>query len=64
VGTDQVELGTGVVGRHEQVRLVLVGRIGWRRLGGGRKSLEVELVGVAFAVHLGHDVLIVVIPAM
>ena len=52
-----------MVGRHEQVRLVLVGRIGWCRLGCGGKSLEVELVGVAFTVHLGHDVLVVVIPA-
>ena len=63
MSADQVELGSGVVRRHEQVRLVLVGRIGRSGLSGGRQALEIELVGVAFAVHLGHDVLVVVISA-
>lgn len=56
------ELGAMVVRRHEQIALVLVRRIAGR-LGGGRQALEVELVRVALAVHLGHDILVVVVSA-
>lgn len=57
---ERAQLGPVMVRRHEQVALVLVGRI---RLGLGRgcQTLEVELVGVTLAVHLRHNVLIVVI---
>ena len=50
-----------MVGRHEQIRLVLVGRVGGRRLRRCRKPLEIKLVGVALAVHFAHNVLVVVI---
>lgn len=64
MSADQVELGSGgVIRRHEQVRLVFIGRIGGRRLGRRRQPLEIKLVGVAFAVHFAHDVLVVVITA-
>jgi len=62
--THEVQLCGVVVAGHEQVRLVFVGR--WVRSGGLRRSrqpLEVELVCVPLPVHLGHDVLVVVIPA-
>lgn len=62
MGSDEVELGAGVIRRHEQVRLVLVGRVGRCWLRGRCQSLEVEFVGVALPVHLRHDVLIVVVP--
>lgn len=32
-------------------------------MGGGGQSLEIEFVGVAFAVHFAHDVLVVIITA-
>jgi len=53
-----------VVGRHvRQVRGVLVhGGLGGVRLQGLRDAVEVKLVGVPLAVHLGHDVLVVVVP--
>jgi len=59
----EVQLGGMVVAGHEQVGLVLVG--GRVRCGGLRrrcKSLEVELVGVSFPVHFGHDILVIVVP--
>lgn len=63
MGAHEVQLGGGVVRGHEQVALVLVSRgVGAGGLGGGGKTLEIELVGVAFPVHLGHDVFVVVIP--
>lgn len=50
-------LGLGVCGR---------GYAGWlarsHRLGGLGEALEVELVGVALAVHLLHDVLVIIVP--
>lgn len=49
-------LGLRVGGRRHAGRLALRHRLG--RLG---ESLEVELVGVALAVHLLHDVLVVVV---
>ena len=62
VGRHEVELGRAVVA-HEEVALVLVGgRIGGR-LRSRRQAVEVELVRVPLAVHLGHDVLVVVVPA-
>ncbi len=64
MSADQIELGSGgVVGRHEQVRLVFIGRIGGRRLSCRRQPLEIKLVCVAFAVHFAHDVLVVIITA-
>lgn len=63
MSSDQIELGSGgMVRRHEQVRLVFIGRIGGRRLCGCRQTLEIELVCIAFAMHFAHDVLVVVIP--
>lgn len=50
-----------MVGRHKQIALVLVGWIAGR-LSSGRQTLEVELVGVPLAVHLGHNVLVVIVP--
>jgi len=53
----------GVVGRHVgQVRGVLIhGGLGGVRLQCLSDAVEVELVGVALAVHLGHDVLVVIV---
>uniref|UniRef100_A0A1I8GJU7 Protein kinase domain-containing protein n=1 Tax=Macrostomum lignano TaxID=282301 RepID=A0A1I8GJU7_9PLAT len=48
----------------EQVLLVLVlvsGRVSCCRLHGLSQAGKVELVGVALAVHLGHDVLVVIV---
>ena len=61
--THQIDLGRAVmVGRHEQLRLVLVGgRVGGRRLHRLGESGEVIAIGVALAVHLRHDVLVVVV---
>ena len=61
--THQVDLGRAVVvGRHEQLGLVLVGgRVGGRRLHRLRQAGEVIAVGIALAVHLRHDVLVVVV---
>jgi len=59
----QVQLGVSVTG-HEQLALVLVSRrVGRCRLRRSRQTLEVELVRVPLAVHLRHDVLVVVVPA-
>ena len=59
----EVEFGGRVVGGHEDVALVLVGGcVGAGRLRGCSQALEVELVGVALAVHLRHYVLVVVVP--
>jgi len=59
----QVQLGVTVTG-HEELTLVLVRRwIGRRRLRRGCQPLEIELVRVPLAVHLRHDVLVIVIPA-
>lgn len=59
----QVQLSMTVTG-HEQLALVLVRRrIGRRRLRRGCQTLEIELVRVPLAVHLRHDVLVVIIPA-
>ena len=53
-----------VVAGHEKVGLILVGcRIGRGRLRRRGESLEVELVGVSLAMHFGHDILVIVIPA-
>lgn len=58
----QVQLGVAVTG-HEELALVFVRRrIGRRRLRRGCQPLEIELVRVPLAVHLRHDVLVVVIP--
>lgn len=59
----QIQLGVAVTG-HEELALVLVRRrVSRRRLCRGRQTLEIELVRVPLAVHLRHDVLVVVIPA-
>ena len=61
--THKVQLRGMVVAGHEKVGLVLVG--GRVRCGGlrrRRQSLEVELVGVSLPMHLGHDILVIVIP--
>ena len=63
--SDKIEFGSsGVIRRHKQIRLVFIGRISGRRLSGGRQSLEIKLVGVAFAVNFAHNVLIVIITAI
>lgn len=51
------DLGLGVCGHGHAAGLALR-----HRLGGLRQALEVELVGVALAVHLLHDVLVVIVP--
>lgn len=51
------DLRLRVGGRRNAARLAL-----GHRLGGLREPLKVELVGVALAVHLLHDVLVVIIP--
>lgn len=62
MGAHEVELGGGVVRRHEEVALVLVCcGVCAGGLGGRGQALEVELVGVALPVHLCHDVLVVVV---
>jgi len=60
---ERAELGAVVIWCHEQVALVLVGGITGRRLSGGCQALEIELVRIPLAVHLGHYVFVVVIPA-
>lgn len=63
-GWHEVELGVAVA-RHEEVALVFVGRRVRRgRLRGRCQALEVELVGVPLPVHLGHDIFVVVVPAI
>ena len=63
--SDKIEFGSsGVIRRHKQIRLVFIGRISGRRVSGGRQSLEIKLVGVAFAVNFAHNVLIVIITAI
>lgn len=63
VGTHEgAELAAVVIGSHEQVTLVLV-RVLAGRLGGSCKALEIEFVCVALTVHLGHDILVVIISA-
>lgn len=63
MGAYQVELGAGsMIGRHEEIRLVLVRRIGGCRLSRRCESLEIELVSVALSVHFAHYVFVVVIP--
>lgn len=62
--THEVQLGRVVITGHEEVGLVLVGRR--VRCGGLRRRcqpLEVELVSIPLAVHLRHDILVVVVPA-
>lgn len=55
------QLGAVVVGTHEEVALVLVSGVTGRRLRGRRQPLKVELVGIPFAVHFGHYILVVVV---
>lgn len=50
-------LGLGICGGRHTGRLAL-----GHRLGGLGEALEVELVGVPFAVHLLHDILVVIVP--
>lgn len=63
MGTHEgAELSAVMIGSHEQVALVFVRVLaGW--LGRSCQSLEIEFVCVPLAVHLGHNVLIVVISA-
>lgn len=61
---DEVDLLlVGVIARHvRQLAWVLVhGGLGGMGLQGLGDAVEVELVGVALAVHFGHDVLVVVV---
>lgn len=58
------QLGSMMIWCHEQVTLVLVRRITGCGLCGGCQTLEIKLVGVTLAVHLGHDVLVIVVPEM
>lgn len=46
---------------HKQVALVLVGGIASGGLCGGGQTLKVKLVRITFAMHFGHNVLVVVI---
>lgn len=52
-----------MVGRHiGDVRRVLVhGRLGWVRLQSLGNAVEVKFVGIPFAMHFGHNVLVVVV---
>ena len=59
---ERAQLSAVMVGSHEQVALVLV-RVLAGRLGGSCQTLEVEFVRVPLAVHLGHDIFIVVVSA-
>lgn len=64
VRAEEVHLGGMVVTRHEEVRLIFVGgRICGRGLRRCRQALEVELIRVPLPVDLGHNVLVVVVPA-
>ena len=57
-----VELWVVVVTGHKEILLVFVGRgVGRRWLHGLSEPCKVKLVGIAFPVHLGHNVLIVVV---
>lgn len=50
--------------RHEELALVLVSRrVSRSRLGRGGQTLKVKFVRVPLSMDLGHDVLVVVIPA-
>lgn len=59
----RAELGAVMIWRHEEIALILVGGITGRRLCGSCKTLEIKLVRIALAMHLGHDVLVVVVSA-
>lgn len=59
----RAELGAVMIWSHEQIALILIGGITGRRLCGSRQALEVELVRVALAMHLGHDILVIVVSA-
>lgn len=64
VGRNEVDLLlVSVVTRYiGQVGRVLVhGGLGRMRLQGLSDAVEVKLIGVAFAVHFGHDVFVVVV---
>lgn len=59
---ERAELSAVMIGGHEQVTLVFVRVLaGW--LGSSCQALEIEFVCVPFAVHLRHDIFIVIISA-
>lgn len=60
---ERTELGAVMIWRHKEIALILVGGITGRRLCGSCKALEIKLVRIALAMHLGHDVLVVVVSA-
>lgn len=62
-GHEGRELRRVVVRAHEQIALVLVGRVARRRLRGRRQPLEVKLVRVSLAVDFRHYIFVIVIPA-
>ena len=58
----KIQFSIMMISGHKQVLLIFVGgRVGGWRLHGLRQTGKVKLVGVALAVHLGHDVLVVVV---
>lgn len=64
MGRDKVHLLLmGVVGRHVgDVRRVLVhGRLSWVWLQCLGNAMEVKFVGIPFAMHLGHNVFVIVV---
>ena len=57
-----VAIGGGVMGEEGRViRRVLVRAVGSLGLTRSHQGVEVKLVSVPLAVHLGHDVLVVVV---
>lgn len=64
MGRDKVHLLLmGVVGRHVgDIRRVLVhGRLSWMWLQCLGNAMEVKFVGIPFAMHLGHNVFVIVV---
>lgn len=57
----EIKLWTVVIGRHEKVLLVFVGRGVRSRLHSLCQTCEIKLVGVAFTMHFSHYVFIIII---
>lgn len=59
---ERCQFGAVMVRCHEQITLILVCWIGSGWLCSGRQTLKIKLIRIAFAVHLRHNVFIIIIP--
>ena len=55
------KLGAMMIGRHKEITLIFVCWITCGGLCGNGQSLEIEFISVTLAMHLRHDVLVIVI---